>query len=296
MADHKNEPILVTGATGQQGGAVVRALLKEKYPVVALTRHPDKAADLRKQGATVVLGDLTNRDSLDRALQGIRRAFLVTTPFEHGEAYETEQGVKFADACMVAGVQHLVFSSVASAQRNTGIPHFDSKWKVEEHLRRNGIPHTILRPVFFMENFGAPWLLGQVRGGRVSTPVRADRPLQMIAVEDIPKFVVAAFEHPDIYLGKEIDIAGDELRFSEAVQMISKEADRTVLYEPMPESEAEKAYGHDFAVMFRWFNDVGYNVDIDRLEKLYNIKLMRFKDWIKKAPFIRELKEETAYH
>ena len=295
MAD-KRETILVTGATGQQGEAVMRMLLKENYPVVALTRHPDRADELRRLGVQVVKGDLTDRDSLDRALQGVRKAFLVTTPYEHGVEHETEQGVKFVDACLAAGVNHLVYSSVASAHRNTGIPHFESKFKVEEHLKRNGVPHTIIRPVFFYENFGASWMVNQVRSGRVSTPVRADRPLQMIAVEDVGRIAVAAFDNPQIYLGKDIDIAGDELRLPEAVQMLSREEDRKIVYEPMPESDSERSYRHDFAVMFKWFNDVGYNVDIVNLEKQYKIKMTRFKDWLKHAAFIRELKEETAYH
>jgi len=292
----KKETILVTGITGQQGGAVARQLLKDGYSVVGMTRHPDKAAEVKKLGAQILAGDMTDRASLDRALDGIRKAFLVTTPFEKGEENETEQGVKFADACSIAGVTHLVYSSVGSAHRKTGIPHFESKTRVEEHIKRVGIPHTILRPVFFYDNFGAPWLLPAVRAGQVSTPLRADRPLQMIAVADIAKFVAAAFEQTGTYLGKEIDLAGDELRMPEALQMIGKATDRTIEYVTMPESEAEKNFGHDFAVMFKWFNDVGYNVAIEELEQQYKIKMTRFRDWLKNSALVKELKEEAAVH
>jgi uncharacterized protein YbjT (DUF2867 family) len=292
----KKDTILVTGITGQQGGAVARQLLKDGYPVVGLTRHPDKAAEIKKLGARIVAGDLTDRATLDRALDGIHKAFLVTTPYEKGVENETEQGVKFVDACAIAGMTHLVYSSVGSAHRKTGIPHFESKMRIEEHIKRVGIPHTILRPVFFYENFGASWMLPAVRAGRVSTPLRADRPLQMICVADVAKFVAAAFEKTSVYLGKEIDLAGDELTLPNALQIIGKATDRNIEYVTMPESEAEKNFGHDFAVMFKWFNDVGYNVDIESLEQQYKIRMTRFKDWMKTSALLKEVKEEAAVH
>lgn len=149
--------VLVTGATGKQGGAAARHLLAAGFGVRALTRDPEgpKARALADGGAEVVGGDLDAPDSLGRALEGVYGVFSVQNPFEHGTGGEVRQGIALADAAMATGVKHFVYSSVASAHRRTGIPHFDSKFEVEEHLRRTGLAHTILRPTYFMENWDA---------------------------------------------------------------------------------------------------------------------------------------------
>jgi len=121
--------ILVTGATGQQGGAVARALINKGQKIRVMTRNPEKAAGLAKAGAVVVKGDLTNEADLQAALRGIDGVFAMSTPFEAGMDAEVRQGVLLADAAKQAGVAHYVYTSVGSAHRHTGIPHFESKWK-----------------------------------------------------------------------------------------------------------------------------------------------------------------------
>lgn len=130
-----------------------RALLAKGQQVRVMTRHPEKAASLAKAGAEVVQGDLTNQAILQMALRGVHGVFAMSTPFEEGMEAEVRQGTMLADAAKQAGITHYVYTSVGSAHRNTGIPHFDSKWKVEQHIRQIGLPATILRPVWFMENF-----------------------------------------------------------------------------------------------------------------------------------------------
>jgi uncharacterized protein YbjT (DUF2867 family) len=173
-ADH---PILVTGATGQQGGAVLRHLRRQGFAVRALTRdvHSPAARTLVATGVAVVQGDFEDRASLARALDGASGAYAVQTPFQHGGVEgELRQGLAFADAANAAGIQHLVYSSVGSAERQTGIPHFESKYQIEEHIRALGLPHTILRPVFLMENFLASrdTILGGTLAGRSGLPRR----------------------------------------------------------------------------------------------------------------------------
>lgn len=132
----QTRPILVTGATGQQGGAVARALLAKGQPVRVMTRNPEKAASLAKAGAEIVQGDLTNQAILQMALRGVHGVFAMSTPFEAGMEAEVRQGIMLADAAKEAGIAHYVYTSVGSAHRNTKIPHFESKWKVEEHIRK----------------------------------------------------------------------------------------------------------------------------------------------------------------
>ena len=128
----KRRSVLVTGATGKQGGAVARQLIGKGHHVRALTRDPSKPAAqaLAGLGAELAVGNLDDRASLERAIDGVDAVFAVATPFEEGTQAETQQGINVADAAIAAGVQ-LVYSSVANADRQTGIPHFDSKFAVE---------------------------------------------------------------------------------------------------------------------------------------------------------------------
>ena len=283
------ETILVTGATGQQGGAVARSLLSQGQRVRALTRTPAKAEALKKQGAEVVVGDLTDRASLDAALRGVKKVFLVTMMLEAGLEAEVKQGITMADAAKAAGVEHLVYTSVGSADKQTGIPHFETKWKVEQYIKTLGLPATILRPVFFMENFGAPWMLPAIQQGKLVLPVRPDRPLQMIALQDIGAFGAAAFLRPKEFIGQAIDLAGDELTFPGALSILSASLGKPIQYEQLPDEQSEKTWGHDFAAMFRWFNAVGYSVNIPALEQRWGIPLTTFKRvvagaaWAKRA-------------
>ena len=152
--------ILVTGATGQQGGSLARLLLQKKHKVYALTRNAQSSAaqDLRNRGANIVKGDLDDSDSLKRAVKDAESVFLMGTPFEDGTEGETRRGKFMADIAKENKVEHLVYSSVANADKNTGIPHFESKYKVEQHIKNLGIPHTIIGPTFFMENLLGPGL------------------------------------------------------------------------------------------------------------------------------------------
>ncbi len=281
------EKILVTGATGQQGGAVARSLLRQGQKIRVLTRNMAKGEELRKMGAEVVVGDLTDTGSVKTALQGIKRVFLVTTPFEAGMETEVQQGITMVDAAKIAGVDHLVFSSVVSANRNTGIPHFETKWRVEQHIQKTGIPATILRPAFFMENFASPWMLPAIQKGKLVFPMQPNRRLQMIALKDIGEFGAAAFLRPKEFIGQVIELAGDELTIPDALDILSTSMRKKIQYEQLPDEQLENALGHDMAVMFRWFNKVGYNVDIPVLKKKWGINLTTFKEFISEAPWAK---------
>ena len=159
--------VLVTGATGQQGGAVAHALLSRGHRVKALTRKPDSdaARRLASAGAEVVAGDLGDAASVVKAASGVDTMFLMGNSYEAGMEAETRQGIIAADAAKAAGIGHLIYSSVADADKETGIPHFESKYLVEKHVAGLGIPYTISAPVAFMENIVAPWSIGALRQG-----------------------------------------------------------------------------------------------------------------------------------
>ncbi len=264
----KKLSVLVMGATGNQGGAVVRNLLTQGHRIRTLTRNPDsqKSKKLADQGVEVIKGDFTDSDSLAKTAAGMDTVFAMTTPFEAGVEAEAKQGIDLADAVKQAGVGHLIFTSVASADRNTRIPHFDSKYKVEQHIASLKIPYTIVAPVFFMDNWFTPWFLPSIQEGTLKFAMPADRPLQQVSVENIGAFAAAMIERREKVFGKRFDIAGDELTGKETVAAISKASGRTIGYEGF-DPELMRADNPDFAEMFSWFNKVGYSADIKNLHK-----------------------------
>ncbi len=277
--------VLVTGITGKQGGAVAESLRRHGIRVVGLTRNVEKAAAWKERGVELLEGDLSDRKALDRALETVESAYLVTTPFEGGMDAEISMGTSFVDAARNADIDHLVFSSVVAADRRTGIPHFETKARIEEHLKGSGVPFTIIRPVFFMENFLSPWVLPGIREGKVVMGVRPDRRLQMISVHDIGEFVSAAFRSADPYLRQTIEIAGDELTIPDALGVISRVTNHPVRYEALPDDMLERAVGEDMAKMYRWFNEVGYSVDIPAIKKTWRVPLSTFREFASRTPW-----------
>jgi uncharacterized protein YbjT (DUF2867 family) len=282
--DKARDIILVTGATGNQGGAIARQLLADGYQVRALTRNlqGDKAKDLAVLGAQLVLGDLDDAQSLERALDGAWGAYAVQTN-QDGVAREEEQGKRFAERARRAGIGHFVYSSVGSADRGTGIPHFENKWRVEGTIRSLAFPsYTILRPVFFMENFLSPWLKPGIMEGKLRLPLAPETGLQLIALEDIGKFGALSFKEHGRMNGVEVDIAGDRCTMPEVVDIISRAMDRKVVFERAPIEEMRQMSA-DLAAMFEWFDRVGYDVDISSLENNYGIKCSTFFEWANKV-------------
>jgi len=266
-----NKVILVTGATGKQGGAVARHLLNDGWKVRALTRDPGKenAQELRKQGAELVQGDLYHRDSLDDALKGVYGAFSVQNYWLPDVGYEGEikQGKLLADAAKEAGVQHFVYSSVGAAHRGMGQKHFESKWIIERYLEAIDLPYTIVRPVAFMDN--VEWNRAEISNGAFSSwGIRSDKKVQLIAVDDIGAIVAIVFSNRRDYLGRTLEIAGDELTEQEQVETLTKVIGRPVkLVQPqMPEGFTPE---EEQVASQRFFNGEAYTADIDAVRKIH---------------------------
>ena len=273
--------ILVTGATGHQGGAVARELINHGHQIKAMTRHPesDKAKELKKLGAELITGDLDNPQSLEKALTGVWGVFAVQNTWEAGVEKEEEQGKRIAEIAKAKGVKHYVYTSVGSAQRHTGIPHFDNKFRVEEKVCSLGLPsYTIIRPVFFMENWLSPWFKPAIDQGNIMVPLRSTTRLQMIAVRDIGKYGLWAFENHEKLNGKAIDIAGDSLTMPETAEIISKVSGNDIGFQQIPIEEVRKS-SEDFALMFEWFDKIGYDADIPARAKESGIKPTTFAEW-----------------
>jgi uncharacterized protein YbjT (DUF2867 family) len=273
--------VLVTGATGKQGGHLVRDLLARGHSVRALARNPESpaAAALVERGVTVVKGDFQDQASLERAARGVDAVFAMSTPFGTDEKTETREGINVVRAAAAVGVKHLVYSSVAGADRETGIPHFDSKFEVEKEVRRSGVPFTIVAPVFFMDNFLADYMVAGLAKGSISMAVPATRRLQQIAVADIAQFAALVIERRASFLGKRIDIASDELTLAAVAAAITEASGRDIEYTAVP-VDTVRQWNDDLARMYEWFDRVGYDADVVGLRSLYpEVDWHRFSTW-----------------
>lgn len=269
ITNPKQHTILVSGATGQQGGAIARHLLQKGFTVRALTRDADQdaARKLSQAGAEIAEGDFEDRASLDKAFRGVYGAFSVQNTWVVGVDGEIRQGKAFADAALDAGIEHFVYSSVSSADRDTGIPHFDSKWEIEKYIRSLELPATILRPVFFMENWFS--LKEQILDGKLPQPLLPETTLQQIAVDDIGFFAALAFSDPETWLGEAMELAGDELSMTETAGVFSEAIGKKVQYMQVPWEAFKEQMGEEGNIMYRWFEKTGYEVDIDSLRQLH---------------------------
>lgn len=276
--------VLVSGATGRQGGAVVRHMLPKGWTLRALARNPGSPAarELARQGIEIVRGDLEEPESLRGATQGAYAVFSVQDFWAVGAKREVMQGKNLADAAKKAGVQHFVYSSVGGAERHTGIDHWESKWEIERHIRQIGLPATVLRPAAFMENYYVEQVEIGILRGRLTDPIRADKPYQTIATDDIGGFVALAFERPQEFIGLDLELAGSELTNLEAAQVFSRVLGKAVKFRRLPLPMVRLFLGREFHQMFRWFNDAGFKADIAGLRRRYpEVRLQTLEEWLR---------------
>ncbi|RKT84596.1 Uncharacterized conserved protein YbjT, contains NAD(P)-binding and DUF2867 domains [Saccharopolyspora antimicrobica] len=268
-------PVLVTGATGRQGGAAARALLAAGVPVRALVRNPsaDKAKAVEALGAELVPGDLHDRDSVRRAADGVRAVFSVQMPAftADGPDFDGElvQGVNLIEAALAAGVPQFVHTSVSGAGQHTGTPGWaDGRWAMLEHamstktalqerLRAAGFPRwTLLKPSFFMENFlpATAFLFPRgIEGGLVSV-VKPGTRLSLVAVDDIGAAAAAAIAEPERFDRAELELASDLLSMREIAEVLSRVLGTRLSAPDMTEEQAVAAGMPPMGAGHEWLN------------------------------------------
>jgi uncharacterized protein YbjT (DUF2867 family) len=276
-----SKTVLVAGATGNQGGTTARHLLALGWHVRALVRDPDAPAALalRRLGAQLVVGDLNDRASLDDAAAGVYGVFsvqpLTLEVLTRTPEVETRQGIDLADAAQAAGAEHLVYTSVGGVERHGSADTYNSKRQIEQHIEGLDIPATILRPVTFMENWASPNYVPGLPDGRLTTALRPEVPMQLIAADDIGVFAALAFTQPDAYIGTAIELAGEALTAPQIAAAVSRATGREVTYVQLPYEDLPPL----LAQAFRWYNDEGYRADIPALRALHP-GLMTFQGWL----------------
>jgi uncharacterized protein YbjT (DUF2867 family) len=284
--------VLVAGATGNQGGAVGRSLLKRGHSVRALTRNPSKAESIKKLGAHIVQGDLLDEKGLAKALTDVDAFFVVTTPFDKGFGVldtqeEVRQGKTAIAAAKEARTPHIILTSVASADKRTGIPHFETKAEVERFLHQLNVPATVVRPTSFMDNYTSPWMLQSLKAGTLTAPTKPQSTMQMVATRDIGEFVSLAIETPEKSIGQTVELVGDSKTMQEIARSLSGSLGQQVNYIEMPDDLARKLFGEDGMKMTRWFDREGYGVDIQALEARWGIRMTRFDQFLRETDWTK---------
>lgn len=257
-------PVLVTGATGTQGGAVLRALVRHGHEVAALVRDPDSD---RAQALGVELrrGDMTDVASLETAFAGVGAVYAVTTPFRDGAEAEVAQGGGVIDAAVAARVPWLVLASVASAG-HAPVPHFESKAKIEARLTDSPLRWTVVAPGYFYENVGTP-----TDGLRLA--LDGATPLHQIALDNLGDVVAAILGRQDEHVGQRVEVAGD------APTPEAMAAALGVGFERAPIEEVEERSA-DLAAMFRFLAETGYDIDTAAVRARYpEVPWVSFSDW-----------------
>ena len=275
--------IFVTGATGNQGGAVAASLIKNGFKIKVLTRKTDsvKAQNLQKQNVELIKGDLSDLDTFRNHLKDIDGIFSVQT-FENGIDKEIKQGMDLSVLAKEYGVNHFLYCSVAGADLNTGIPHFDSKCKIENHIKQLGLPYTIIRPNSLFENFLIPQVKSRILKGKLASPINKNKTQQFISAVDVGEISADIFLHKDKYLRKTITIGSEEMDMQEIATTFSEALGKEISYQKFPMLIARLVMGKDLYKMFKWINenDSIFMKDLELFKK-ENPNLLRFRQWIK---------------
>ncbi len=281
QTDRSADVILVSGATGTQGGAVVRELMSRGYSVRGLTRNPDSDASIALSGLGVqmVRGDFDDAASLDAALEGAYGAFSVQQYRGIGVAAEIRQSKAFADAAKRAGVEHFIYSSVLYARLGTGVPQFESKREIEDYIRTlNFLKLSIIRPASFMTNLeGAR---EAANDGIYRTPFPPELARLHIAPRDIGRFVANSFDDLNedtpavdapgvniISIASELDIAGERISYADIAATMSRVMGKPVVYEQIPWAEYTATATPTATARETWFMQNRVALDVDGLRR-----------------------------
>jgi uncharacterized protein YbjT (DUF2867 family) len=284
----QNRAVLIIGATGKQGGATARRLLAGGWPARALVRspHTESAQALASAGAELVTGDLDDPASLTTALAGMYGVFAIP-PVAYGPSgidadLEAARGRALVDAAAAAGVEHVVFSGVATLSGGA-VPHGSGKHHIEAHLRQSGLTATVLRPVRFMSNYLSTGLpVDGIQDGVHRHLFTPDEPVQVIAVTDIAEFAAMAFADPGRFGGRTLELAGDAPTPTVAAAAISEATGLTIRYVQISRAEAESGGYAISQTRDLWERGHRWHADIEVLRVLHP-GMLTLEDWLERG-------------
>ena len=284
MARRQQQIIVVTGATGHQGGAVVRHLLRDGWSVRAVTRTPQstKAQEVAALGATVMQGDMNNPESLRPIFAGAYGVYSVQTPYLDGPDAEVRQGKHVAEVAYASGVQHLVYGSAGLGHQGTGIPSWESKLQIEEYMHSLDLSLTILRPMAFMELMTDPQYFPAVSTWHVMpTLMGADRKVVWLAADDLGAIAAKVFADRDRFVGQDLRLAGDVQSINECRMIYRAVLGKNPPRFPMPSWIFSRFgfVGRDLSTMWRWLRTARIDVEPEATRAIHP-NALRVADWL----------------
>lgn len=282
MTDQKT--VLVVGATGHQGGAVVHELLAREHKVIAYVQDikDSKAQALAKKGVTLVQGTLEDAQALKTAVEPVDAIFSITIPFgPQGQAGEVIQGKNLADVASSQN-KHLIYSSVAGAKPSADltVEHAGSKQQIEAYFKtKSNLRVTIIAPVYLMENILNVKTNGLTRGVYAQA-LPPDHKINQVTVLDIASLAVWTIEHPETMVGERIEIASEDISGNQIAQILSDILGRTIPYVQLSLDQVRQTAGDEIAAMYDRFENNPYKIDIPALHKRFpDITWHTFKEW-----------------
>lgn len=270
-----DKTIVVIGANGRQGQAAIRSLLQEGYSIRALVRNPSRVSPLlQDQRIEIFQGDLSKPDSIQHLHDDAYGLFMVLPYTRQAPGY----GTTVLSLAKQSGLQHIVYSSVGGAERYDKVDHFRDKKEIEETLKTTGIAYTILRPAGYMDEFAHPKSIRFIVG-LMRLYLSKESRFQLIAIQDIGRFVAIAFNNPEQFSGKELEIAGDELTLDRILEKIEKI--RNIKFKPFRLPGFIKwLLPGVMTQMCEFYAADGWQADLPAMREL-NPDLLSFDDWLK---------------
>jgi len=267
----RDEVVVVTGATGRQGGAVARHLVADGWRVRGVTRSGGSPAarELARRGIEVVTADMNDLDAMKRACAGAYGVYNVQNPMISGEEGEEAQGRNVVAAAAEAGISHLVYGSAGPGTAGTGVAAWDVKLEVAAYARSRGLPLTVLRPMAFMELMTDKDLYPPVAVWHLMPRlVGEDRPLPWLSAVDLGAIAARAFDDPATYVGMDIGLAADVRSLAQCRAVWRRVTGHAPRRFPMPVWMFERFVGRDLTRMWRWLADHDVDADVTRTRAL----------------------------
>lgn len=264
--------IVVTGATGRQGGAVARHLLADEWTVRAITRDPgsEAARALANAGAEVMRADMGDPVAMRATMVGAYGVYSVQNHMISGLDAEIEQGKNVADAAADAGVQHFVYGSAGTGEPGTGVGSWESKLVVEQHIDKLGLPMTVLRPMALMELMSDKTFYPAVGVWHMMPKLMGeDRPVPWLSVDDLGAIAAKVFADPERFIGADLKLASDTRTIAECRKIWRDVTGRLPRRFPMPVRLFERFVGTDLTTMWRWLKENPTPLDTARTLDLH---------------------------
>ncbi|MDZ7958089.1 MAG: NmrA/HSCARG family protein [Aulosira sp. DedQUE10] len=279
--------VLLIGVTGGTGGNVVKGFLEQDITNLrAITRKIDlnrpSLSKLNDAGVELVEANLDDTDSLTTAFTGVSAVYCHATSGDSSKAdpKEVERAKQVAQAAKQANIQHFVYNSAGGAERNSGIPHIEQKYKVEQIFKATGLPTTMLRACLFMEEFWKKYTRPSILKGVFPFSIQPDKPLHLITTKDMGRVAAYIIKHPSQYIGREIELAGDVLTPKQMAEAFSQAQGIKVVHKETPAWIFLLLWQKELFDLIQWYRHKGYQADVQHLQAEFPGLLTTFNEFL----------------